>query len=213
VKFAGLPAGSTLAIRYGSVSVGTISVQVNDQPSRKVNVHSSGHLTDSFLVAKIDLVVPTDSVLTISLADGDVPVTIESIIVGQGDLGLAPDIWNLPELPVAKGPYSADWQGISRRYTVPEWWREAKFGAWSHWDPQSMPEQGDWYARNMYLENNAVYGFHTRTFGPPSEYGYKDIAHNWVIDRWNPEELMKLYEDMGARYFMAMGVHHDNFDC
>ena len=49
VKFAGLPAGSKLAIRYASVSVGTISVAVNDQPPRKVNVHSSGMLTNSFL--------------------------------------------------------------------------------------------------------------------------------------------------------------------
>src|SRR5436190_107729 len=34
VKFSRLAAGSTLAIRYGSTSVGTISVKVNDQPSR-----------------------------------------------------------------------------------------------------------------------------------------------------------------------------------
>jgi alpha-L-fucosidase len=33
-----------------------------------------------------------------------------------------------------------------------------------------------------------------------------------VIDRWNPDALMDLYVEMGARYFMAMGVHHDNFD-
>ena len=45
------------------------------------------------------------------------------------------------------------------------------------------------------------------------EYGYKDICHNWVIDRWKPEELMDLYVEMGARFFMAMGSHHDNFDC
>ena len=96
---------------------------------------------------------------------------------------------------------------------VPEWWRDAKFGAWAHWDPQSMPERGDWYARKMYIEKDPVYAFHTKTFGHPSEYGYKDIAHNWVIDKWNPEEMMKLYVEMGARYFMAMGVHHDNFDC
>ena len=37
--------------------------------------------------------------------------------------------------------------------------------------------------------------------------------HNWVIDRWKPNELMDLYVEMGARYFMAMGAHHDNFDC
>jgi hypothetical protein len=33
------------------------------------------------------------------------------------------------------------------------------------------------------------------------------------IDKWNPEELMELYIEMGARYFMAMDTHHDNFDC
>ena len=57
------------------------------------------------------------------------------------------------------------------------------------------------------------YEYHLKHFGHPSEYGYKDICHNWVIDRWNPDELMDLYVEMGARYFMAMGCHHDNFDC
>jgi alpha-L-fucosidase len=126
---------------------------------------------------------------------------------------LPPDIWNLPPLPVAPGPYSPDWKAISRLYTVPEWWRDAKFGAWAHWDPQSMPEDGDWYARGMYQEGSRQYNYHVQHFGYPSVYGYKDICHNWVIDRWNPNELMDLYVEMGARYFMAMGAHHDNFDC
>ena len=152
-------------------------------------------------------------ILTISLVTDDITVNIDQIIVGDGDLGLPPDIWNLPPLTVADGPYPADWKGLSRLYTVPEWWREAKFGAWAHWDPQSMPEQGDWYARGMYIQGNRQYEYNLKNFGHPSEYGYKDICHNWVIDRWNPEELMDLFVEMGARYFMAMGVHHDNFDC
>lgn len=123
------------------------------------------------------------------------------------------DIWNLPPLPVSEGPYPASWEGLSRMYVVPQWWREAKFGAWSHWSPQSMPEQGDWYARGMYMEGSPQYQYHLEQFGHPSEYGYKDICHNWIIDRWNPDELMDLYVEMGARYFMAMGCHHDNFDC
>ena len=212
VKFAGLPAASKLAIRYASVKAGTISVAVNSQPARKVNVHSSGALTGSFLHAVIDMAIPANATLTISLATGDVAVNLDKIIVGDGDLGLPPDIWNLPPLPVASGPYSADWKAMSRLYVTPEWWRDAKFGAWAHWDPQSMPEDGDWYARGMYLEGSAQYKYHLEHFGHPSEYGYKDIAHNWVIDRWNPNELMDLYVEMGARYFMAMGVHHDNFD-
>ena len=76
-----------------------------------------------------------------------------------------------------------------------------------------MPERGDWYARKMYLENDPVYAYHAKTFGHPSEYGYKDICNNWVIDKWNPGEMMDLFVEMGARYFVAMGVHHDNFDC
>ena len=147
------------------------------------------------------------------MADNDIAVNIDKIIVGKGDLGLPPDNWNLPPLPVAAGSYSADWKELSRMYTVPEWWREAKFGAWSHWDPQSMPEQGDWYARGMYMQGDKQYDYNLKNFGHPSEYGYKDICHNWVIDKWKPEELMDLYVEMGARYFMAMGVHHDNFDC
>ena len=213
VKFAGVPASSKLAIRYGSVSVGTISVAVNDQPVRRVNVHCSGDLTHSFLLAKIDIAIPAGAVLTITLADKDVPVALERITVGDDDLGLPPDIWNLPPLKVADGPYPADWKGMSRLYTAPAWWRDAKFGAWSHWDPQSMPEQGDWYSRGMYLEGSRQYTYHLQHFGPPSEYGYKDIAHNWKIDRWDPKALMDLYVDMGAKFFMAMGVHHDNFDC
>jgi len=213
VKFTGLPAAGKLAIRYASVEVGTISVTVNNQPTRKVNIHSSGNLTGSFLYAIIDIEIPNNATLTISLAADDSVVSIDQIVVGDGDLGLPPDIWNLPPLPVASGPYSADWKALSRIYTVPEWWRDAKFGAWSHWDPQSMPDQGDWYARGMYQEGHPQYRYHLSHFGHPSEYGYKDICHNWVIDRWNPDELMDLYVEMGARYFMAMGAHHDNFDC
>lgn len=212
-KFDRLPASSRLAIRYASVEVGTISVAVNDQPPRKVNVHSSGALTNSFLNAIIELAIPAKATLAISLATNDVAVNIAQIIVGDGDLGLPPDTWNLPPLPVAAGPYSPDWKEISRLYVAPEWWRDAKFGAWAHWDPQSMPEDGDWYSRGMYQEANRQYNYHIQHFGHPSEYGYKDICHNWVIDRWNPNELMDLYVEMGARYFMAMGVHHDNFDC
>ncbi len=212
-QFKNMPEATKLAIRYASVKVGTISVVVNNQPAVKVNVHSSGALTGSFLNAIINIDIPKGAKLDICLDSFDVALNIDQIIIGNKDLGLQPDIWNLPALPVADGPYKADWEEISNIYTVPAWWREAKFGAWSHWDPQSMPEMGDWYARGMYQEGHWQYNYHLKNFGHPSEYGYKDICHNWVIDKWDPEELMNLYVEMGARYFMAMGVHHDNFDC
>ena len=212
VRFTGMPAGSKLTIHYASMSAGTISILVNDKPACKVNIHSSGALTSSYLTAIIALAIPFNATVAISLAPDDVGVNIDRIVVGDVR-GLQPDIWNMPPLPVASGPCSPDWKALSRIYTVPAWWREAKFGAWSHWDPQSMPEDGDWYARGMYMEGSPQYEYHLKHFGHPSEYGYKDICDNWVIDRWNPEQLMSLYVEMGARFFMAMGCHHDNFDC
>ncbi|MBN2274257.1 MAG: alpha-L-fucosidase [Bacteroidales bacterium] len=213
INFENLPEASQLAIRYASVNNGTISVLVNNQKIVKVNVHSSGAVTGSFLHAIINIAIPKGAKLDIRFDVSDVALNVDHIIIGNGDLGLPPDIWNLPQLKVADGPYESGWEEISRIYTVPAWWREAKFGAWAHWDPQSMSEKGDWYARGMYMEGHWQYNHHLNNFGHPSEYGYKDICKNWVIDRWDPETLMDLYVEMGTRYFMAMGVHHDNFDC
>ena len=39
-----------------------------------------------------------------------------------------------------------------KQYKYPEWFRDAKFGIWSHWGPQAVPRQGDWYARLRYLK-------------------------------------------------------------
>lgn len=137
-------------------------------------------------------------------------LTLLACPVAQDDMT---DIWNLPPLEIENGRFSTDWDTLSRYYNVPEWWREAKFGAWSHWDPQSAAEYGDWYARGMYMPRNEQYRYHLEHYGHPSEYGYKDLCNDWVIDRWDPDELMQLYIRMGARYFLAMGNHHDNFDC
>jgi len=125
----------------------------------------------------------------------------------------AVDIWNLPPLNVEQGRYTTDWDNLSRQYNTPSWWREAKLGAWSHWDPQSMAEDGDWYSRGMYMEGHPQSKFHREHFGHPSEYGYKELCRDWKIDLWDPEDLMRLYQKMGARYFLALGNHHDNFDC
>ena len=98
------------------------------------------------------------------------------------------------------------------QYECPQWFRDAKFGVWAHWGPQSVPMVGDWYARQMYLEGHAQYEHHCRTYGHPSEFGYKEIVRLWKAERWEPERLIDLYKSAGARYFVSMAVHHDNFD-
>ena len=97
-------------------------------------------------------------------------------------------------------------------YEVPEWYSDAKFGIWSHWGPQSVPRAGDWYARNMYIPGTAQYDHHVKHYGHPSKVGYKDIIPLWKAEKFDPDGLMKLYKEAGAKYFVSMAVHHDNFD-
>jgi alpha-L-fucosidase len=113
-------------------------------------------------------------------------------------------------LPITPGKFSATMESLSH-YTCPEWFRDAKFGIWSHWGPQAVPMQGDWYARKMYMEGTPDYQDHLARFGHPSTNGWKDIIPKWKAEKWNPEALMKLYKKAGARYFVSMGSHHDNF--
>jgi len=98
-----------------------------------------------------------------------------------------------------------------KAYRIPEWFRDAKFGIWAHWGPQAVPRQGDWYAKKMYMEGSADYKYHLAHYGHPSVFGYKDIVNLWKAEKWDPDHLMALYKKAGAKYFVSMGTHHDNF--
>jgi len=97
------------------------------------------------------------------------------------------------------------------RYQYPKWFRDSKFGIWAHWGPQSVPRDGDWYARGMYEQGSGHNRYHLAHYGHPSKFGYKDIIPLWKAERWDPARLMKLYKAAGAKYFVSMGSHHDNF--
>jgi alpha-L-fucosidase len=112
---------------------------------------------------------------------------------------------------IAAGPFQGTRESL-KTYRVPEWFRDAKFGIWAHWGPQSAAEYGDWYARNMYMEGSKQYKYHVQTYGHPSKFGFKDIIPTWKAEKFDPAHLMSLYKKAGARYFVSMGVHHDNFD-
>jgi alpha-L-fucosidase len=114
------------------------------------------------------------------------------------------------DLPVAPGPFSGTMASLTN-YTCPEWFRDAKFGIWAHWGPQAVPMEGDWYARKMYEQGSPDYNDHLARFGHPSTNGWKDIIPLWKAENWNPGRLMALYKLAGARYFVSMGTHHDDF--
>jgi alpha-L-fucosidase len=113
-------------------------------------------------------------------------------------------------MDIEKGPFEPTWESL-RTFECPDWFRDAKFGIWSHWGPQAVPMYGDWYARHMYVEGSDQYRYHIRKYGHPSRFGYKDIIPLWKAERFDPDGLMDLYVKAGARYFVAQAAHHDNF--
>ena len=113
---------------------------------------------------------------------------------------------------VMEGQYTPTWESLAQYKQAPDWFRDAKFGIWAHWGPQCQPEQGDWYARKMYDEGSHQYKWHVENYGHPSEFGFKDVINLWKADKWDPEYLMALYKQTGAKYFFTLGNHHDNFD-
>jgi alpha-L-fucosidase len=136
----------------------------------------------------------------IGLLAGSVPALKPGRVFAQG---AGPEI--------APGPFQGTRESL-KAYRIPDWFRDAKFGMWAHWGPQSAAECGDWYARNMYIEGSRQYKYHVKTYGHPSKFGFKDVIQTWKGDKFDPDSLLSLYKKAGAKYFCSMGVHCDNFD-
>jgi len=113
--------------------------------------------------------------------------------------------------PMQSGKFDQSWESLAT-YEVPEWFRDAKFGIWAIIGPQCVPLQGDWYARNMYMEGSRQYEHHVKTYGHPSKFGYKDLIARFNPEKLDYEKLVGLYKQAGAKYAVILAVHHDNFD-
>ena len=117
------------------------------------------------------------------------------------------------DLPITSGPYEPTWKSIEANYSgTPEWLRDSKFGIWIHFGPQSAGESGDWYARKMYVEGTPAYENHLKNYGHPSEVGYKEVLRDWNPKKFDPQALVDIYKDAGARFLIIQGVHHDQLD-
>ena len=111
---------------------------------------------------------------------------------------VAPGPVSVDEPEIVQGPFRGTRRSL-RGYTVPEWFRDAKFGIWAHWGPQSAIEAGDWYARNMYIQGSEQYDYHCQRFGHPSQFGYKDTIPAWKAQDFDPDHLISLYKAAGAK--------------
>ena len=112
---------------------------------------------------------------------------------------------------IADGPFQATWESL-QQYTVPAWYEDAKFGIFIHWGVYSVPAFGnEWYPRNMYRQDTAEFQHHVATYGPQSQFGYKDFIPQFKAEHFNPDQWAELFKTAGARYVVPVAEHHDGF--
>jgi alpha-L-fucosidase len=129
---------------------------------------------------------------------------------------------------VASAAIEPSWESMAANYQVPQWFQDGKIGVWMHWGipsatDENRPNDGSHYGRRMYGPNDGETGgqlkmteeltaFHTKRYGPPSEFGYEDLVPLFKAEKWDPDALVKYCKDNGARFIMPVACHHDNFD-
>ena len=63
------------------------------------------------------------------------------------------------------GPFEATWESL-KKYQVPEWYLDGKFGIFIHWGVYSVPAfSNEWYPRNMYQQGDPAFKAHIAKYG------------------------------------------------
>lgn len=121
------------------------------------------------------------------------------------------EILEIMDRIIAQGPYEPTWASLMTA-PVPEWFRREKLGIFVHWGLYSVAaNSNEWYSRNMYIKGMPAYEHHIKTYGPQKAFGYKDFIPLFTAEKFDPEEWMTLFKNVGAGYVFPVAEHHDGF--
>ena len=111
-----------------------------------------------------------------------------------------------------RGPFQPTWESITNNFKTPEWYRDAKFGLFIHWGVYAVPAFGsEWYPRNMYVTNSPEFAHHIATYGPQSQFGYKEFFPQFRAEKFDATAWAKLFKEAGVKYVVPVAEHHDGF--
>lgn len=115
-----------------------------------------------------------------------------------------------------QGPFEATWESL-KQVQIPDWYINGKFGIFIHWGLYCVPAfANEWYPRNMYRQGTPEFEHHVKTYGPHTQFGYKDFIPQLTAEKFNADEWVQLFKDAGARFVVPVAEHHDGFpmyDC
>ena len=109
------------------------------------------------------------------------------------------------------GPFQPDWESLAA-YQAPGWYVDGKFGIFIHWGVYCVPAFGnEWYPRNMYRPGTPECEHHVATYGPQTQFGYKDFIPQFTAERFDADAWAALFRRAGARFVVPVAEHHDGF--
>ena len=116
---------------------------------------------------------------------------------------------------IARGSFQADWASL-HEHRDPEWFRDAKFGIYTHWGPVTVgssysPGEAEWYGNQMYKPDHPAFKYHQQQFGDQHKVGFKDIIPRFTGERFDAEAWADIFTRAGAKFAGPVAVHHDNF--
>ncbi|SPE33854.1 Alpha-L-fucosidase (fragment) [Acidobacteriia bacterium SbA2] len=116
---------------------------------------------------------------------------------------------------IAHGPFQANWASLDTHHD-PEWFRDAKFGIYTHWGPVTVgssysPGDAEWYGLQMYTPDHPAFKYHQQTFGDQHKVGFKDIIPRFTGERFDAEAWADSFVRAGAKFAGPVASHHDNF--
>lgn len=109
--------------------------------------------------------------------------------------------------------YQPSWNSL-KMHPVPQWFKDAKFGIYTHWGVYSVPAKGinaTWYPHFMYRPGNEQYDYHVKTYGGPDKFGYKDFIPMFTAEKFDPDAWAELFKLSGAQFAGPVAEHHDGF--
>ena len=107
--------------------------------------------------------------------------------------------------------FEPNWASIERGYTIPQWYENANLAFYSLGVYAVPAFASEWYPRNMYQQGSPEYEHHVATYGPQSEFGYKDFIPQLTAANYDPAAWARLFKESGARYVVPVAEHHDGF--
>ncbi|MGO8747637.1 MAG: alpha-L-fucosidase [Thermoguttaceae bacterium] len=113
-----------------------------------------------------------------------------------------------------KGPWKPTWESLDK-HQAPEWFLDAKLGVMLNWGMHSVPawdkRRGgamypDAYGCAMYVDEG-VKSHHVQHWG--ADFQWDDFMPLFRAESYDPDALVNLFKDAGARYLITMSKHHD----